>query len=166
MGYDRGDGFPFDFEPTWNPFGSKSKGKLSPRSYPIQYERKWRYSCLSAAVFDLDCMPWLKWLRVVSCGFVRELWATSSISAFWGWKASLPSVDLHTEESFGNLFKSNRNQIIFTIFQLIWNQTDTVRLLFQINWKMVNTILFRFVTKRFRLEPNGRPFGFKSIGKW
>ena len=38
MGYDRGDNFPFDFEPNGNPFGSKSKGKLSPRSYPIQCE--------------------------------------------------------------------------------------------------------------------------------
>ena len=43
------------------------------------------------------------------------------------------SEHLHTEESFGNIFKSNRNQI---------------------------------VTKCFRLEPNGRSFGFKSIGKW
>ena len=25
-GYDRGDSFPFDFEPNGNPFGSKSKG--------------------------------------------------------------------------------------------------------------------------------------------
>ena len=24
--------------------------------------------------------------------------------------------------------KSNRNQIVFTIFQLIWNQTDAIRL--------------------------------------
>ena len=40
MGYDRGDSFPFDFEPNGIPFDSKSKGKLSPRSYPIQYERK------------------------------------------------------------------------------------------------------------------------------
>ena len=47
MGYDCGDGFPFDFEPNGNPFGSKSKGKLSPRSYPIQCERKWKYSFLS-----------------------------------------------------------------------------------------------------------------------
>ena len=43
MGYDRGDSFPFDFEPN----GSKSKGKLSPRPYPIQCERKWKYSFLS-----------------------------------------------------------------------------------------------------------------------
>ena len=48
MGYDRGDCFPFDFEPNGIPFGSKSKGKLSPRSYPIQCERKWKYSFLSA----------------------------------------------------------------------------------------------------------------------
>ena len=54
MGYDRGDSFPFDFAPNGYPFGSKSKGKLSPRSYPIQCERKWKHSFLSAAfTFDL-----------------------------------------------------------------------------------------------------------------
>ena len=42
MGYDRGDSFPFDFEPN-----GKSKEKLSPRSYPIQCERKWKHSFLS-----------------------------------------------------------------------------------------------------------------------
>ena len=47
MGYDRGDSFPFDFDPNEDPFGSKSKGKLSPRSYPIQCESKWKYSFLS-----------------------------------------------------------------------------------------------------------------------
>ena len=31
---------------------------------------------------------------------------------------------LHTEESFRNLVKSNRNQIVFTIFWLIKSQTD------------------------------------------
>ena len=46
MGYDHGDSLPFDFEPNGIPFGSKSKGKLSPRSHPIQYERKWKYSFL------------------------------------------------------------------------------------------------------------------------
>ena len=44
MGSDRGDSFPFDFELNGNPFGSKSKVKLSPRSYPIQCERNWKYS--------------------------------------------------------------------------------------------------------------------------
>ena len=38
MGYDRGDSSPFDLEPNGILFGSK--GKLSPRSYPIQFERK------------------------------------------------------------------------------------------------------------------------------
>ena len=40
MGYDRGDSFPLDFEPNGIPFSSKLKGKLSPRSYPIQCERE------------------------------------------------------------------------------------------------------------------------------
>ena len=31
---------------------------------------------------------------------------------------------LHAEKYFPNLIKSNRNQIVFTIFWLIWNQTD------------------------------------------
>ena len=47
MGYDRGDSFPFDFELNGIPFDSKSKGKQSPRLYPIQCERKWKYSSLS-----------------------------------------------------------------------------------------------------------------------
>ena len=47
MGYGRGDSFPFDFEPNGFPFCSKSKGKLSPRSYPIQCERNWKYSFVS-----------------------------------------------------------------------------------------------------------------------
>ena len=48
MGYDRGDSFPFDFEPNGILFGSKSKGKLSPRSYPIKFEMKWKHSFLGA----------------------------------------------------------------------------------------------------------------------
>ena len=40
MGCDRGDSFPFDFEPN-------RLGKLSPRLYPIQFERKWNTSFLS-----------------------------------------------------------------------------------------------------------------------
>jgi len=47
MGYDRGGSFLIDFEPNGFSFGSKSKGKLSPRSYPIQCESKWKYSFLS-----------------------------------------------------------------------------------------------------------------------
>jgi len=47
MGYDCGDSFPFDFEPVGFQFGSKSEGKLSRRSYPIQRERKWNASFLT-----------------------------------------------------------------------------------------------------------------------
>ena len=47
-GSDRGDSFPFDFEPNRIPFGLKSKIKESPRSYSIQCELKWKYSFLSA----------------------------------------------------------------------------------------------------------------------
>ena len=50
MGYDRGDSFSLDFEPNGFPFGSKSKGKLSPRSYPIQFERKGNTSFLSVRI--------------------------------------------------------------------------------------------------------------------
>ena len=57
MGYDRSESFPFDFEPNGVPFGSKLKGKL-PRSYPIQYERKWKYSSVSARSEMLrHCIP-------------------------------------------------------------------------------------------------------------
>ena len=39
MRYDCGDSFPFDFEPNGIPVGSKSKEKLSPRSYPNKCEK-------------------------------------------------------------------------------------------------------------------------------
>ena len=52
MRYDRGDSFPFNSEPNGNPFGSKSKGKLSPRSYLIRCERKWKYWFLSVPYHD------------------------------------------------------------------------------------------------------------------
>ena len=35
MGYDRGDSFPFDFEPNGITFGSKLKGKPSPDHIPF-----------------------------------------------------------------------------------------------------------------------------------
>ena len=44
--------FSFRFsEPSEIAFCSKSKGKLSPRLYPIQYERKWKNSFLSVYQF-------------------------------------------------------------------------------------------------------------------
>ena len=50
MGYDRGDSFPFDFEPNGIAFSSKSNGKLSPQPYLIRFERKLKYSFLSVVV--------------------------------------------------------------------------------------------------------------------
>ena len=50
MGYNRSDSFSFDFEPNGVPFGSKSKGKLLLRSYPIQFERKCKSSFLSVGL--------------------------------------------------------------------------------------------------------------------
>ena len=40
MEYDRKISFPFGFEPNGIPFDSKSKDKLSPRSYFIQFGMK------------------------------------------------------------------------------------------------------------------------------
>ena len=36
------------------------------------------------------------------------------------------NVPSHTEKSFRNPIKSNRNQIIFTIFRLVWNNKRTL----------------------------------------
>ena len=54
MGYNRGNSFPFDFEPNGISFGLKSKGKRSPRSDPIHCERKWKYSFLSVGASSRD----------------------------------------------------------------------------------------------------------------
>ena len=67
MGYDRGDSFPFDFEPNGILFVSKSKGKLSPRSYPIQCERKWNTSFSVYRHINLA--------RFSHCLFINQ-WAT------------------------------------------------------------------------------------------
>ena len=65
MGYDHGDSFLLDSEPNGIQFGWKSKGNLSPWSYPIQCERNWRYSFISVwsrsqrddCEIMLICMP-------------------------------------------------------------------------------------------------------------
>ena len=60
MGYDHGDSFPFNFGPNGFPFASRSKGKLSSRSYPIQFDSKWKTSFLSVTHFIyqvLSCIP-------------------------------------------------------------------------------------------------------------
>jgi len=42
-----------DFELNGIPFGSKSIGKLSPRSYSIRFDRKWKFSFVSVKVDGL-----------------------------------------------------------------------------------------------------------------
>ena len=54
MGYDRDDSFPFNFEPNLNPFGSKSKGKLSPRSFPFNVKANGNI-VFSVCVTPRDC---------------------------------------------------------------------------------------------------------------
>ena len=41
MEYDRDDRFPFYFEQNTIKFNSKLEGKLSPRSFSMEFERKW-----------------------------------------------------------------------------------------------------------------------------
>ena len=152
MGYDRGDSFPFDFEPNGIPFGSKSKEKLSPRSYPIQCERNWKYSFLSVKIFSqifslhlIISFPDIKKENIVfffNLKTIRTkrriynnmvpstLRAPSLGPSSHDDKNSIPNfkqiTSMHTEKYFRNLVNSNRNQIVFTTFQ--------------INRKMVNTI--------------------------
>ena len=68
MEYDHGDSFPFDIDPNRIPFGSKLKGKLSPRSYPIQCE--WKYSFLSVQQLTPNHVPGF----IGQCGEVSISW--------------------------------------------------------------------------------------------
>ena len=50
-------------------------------------------------------------------------------------------LSTYAQRNFFKIFlNQTRNQIVFTIIRLIWIQTHNIRLLFQINRKMVNTI--------------------------
>ena len=59
--------------------------------------------------------------------------------------------NIHTEKYFRNLIKSTRNQIVFTILRLIWNQTDVRLVLNQSENGEYNLILgwFNKIPKRF-----------------
>ena len=73
MGYDRGDSFSFDFEPNGIPFGSKSKGKLSPRSHPNQCEMKWKHSFLSVRYTGVECsiVGLIKYVECNCCSLLK-----------------------------------------------------------------------------------------------
>ena len=99
MGYDRGDSFPFDFEPNGIPFGSKSKGKLSPRSYPIQFERKWKYSFLSVETRQPLGVVFPVWRKIPAgsialCDICPSEWLLS------GWHCSGWHIRAATRGSF------------------------------------------------------------------
>ena len=87
MGYDRDDSFPLDFEPNGIPFGSKSKGKLSPRSHPIQFERKWNTIFLSVAclqrVMLIGSMLQVVWRRRVRLLMYLSAFVIDRRALFW-----------------------------------------------------------------------------------
>ena len=58
---------------------------------------------------------------------------------------------IRREKSFRNIIQSNRYQIVFSIFRLIWNQRDAY-VWFQINRRMVNTVCFQVDLIRFRKD--------------
>ena len=63
---------------------------------------------------------------------------------FWNYYSSE-----FTEKSFRDIIKSNRNQIVVTI----WNvRKFGTSVWFEINWKMVNTIWFQVDSIRFRKD--------------
>ena len=81
MGSDLGDSFPFNFEPNGIPVGSKSKGRLSPRSYPIQFERKSNMSFLSV---DLRIKAYQsKNNQNLFNSFIRIAYQRHSVAASW-----------------------------------------------------------------------------------
>ena len=59
---------------------------------------------------------------------------------------------LHTKKSVRNLIKSNRDQIVLTIYRLIWNQTDVRLVLNQSGNSKYNPIRFDMtrIRKAFR----------------
>ena len=61
----------------------------------------------------------------------------------------------HTEKSFRNLVKWNRNQIVFTMHRLLWNQTG-FRLDPNQNWNQIVFTMYRLLWNQtgVRLYPN------------
>ena len=57
--------------------------------------------------------------------FIRKVYENDS----WNLDAFQANIRIHTGKHFWNLIKSNWNQIVNTIFRLIWKQTETIRLL-------------------------------------
>ena len=140
MGYDRGDSFPFDFEPNVIPFGSKSKGK-----YPIQCERNWKYSFFWCIEKKRDIAPETT---------IRSGGGNEDVSPIRNAHFTILSIvaschplvpnqkNNNRKQSYTqrNLIESNLNEIVFTIFRLIWIQTDFRSVLNQSEYGEYNLI--------------------------
>ena len=59
-------------------------------------------------------------VRIINGSLNRVVYGAGFISDFLIFKMRME----HTENYFQNFIESNRNQIVFTIFRQIWNQTD------------------------------------------
>ena len=89
------------------PFGSKSKGKLWPRSYPIQFERKWKHSFLS--VLGTQGNPDFEFLSTRNCFVEKNVVNVTFGPHGTDWKSeALPQEGfLHTDEGFvGSTYKT------------------------------------------------------------
>ena len=65
---------------------------------------------------DIIAPWWLRW-SLIEPSRCRE-------SSVWRLKSDGWRILSHTEKSFRNLIKPTRNQIVFTMHRLIWNQRD------------------------------------------
>ena len=140
MGYDRGDSFIFDLELNGFWFGSKSNGKLSPRSDPIQFERKWNTSFLSVAVSGTESRE-----NVPECNSIYFLHSTTLGINMFNMIACGDNIPSAVHVSFVSeyctyIHRERFKRIDRSFDYFVW---------FQINRKMVYTIWFRFDLIRF-----------------
>ena len=107
--------FPFDFEPNGSPFCSKSKGKLSPQSYPIQCERNWKYSFLSVDVYFVS-----QQYSVAIISFIEVL----SLQLIY---FKIYIIFFHNLIVEWNMFgNSSRNLLWFSVLAFGWNNREMI----------------------------------------
>ena len=138
MGYDRGDSFPFDFEPNEIQFGLKLKGKLSPRSSPIQFERKRKYSFLSVSETCLWC--YWKTRRLFAKVFsIAEhcpgnilLYGLTTPFRFWlnygAWDFYSGTVSYYDENFFKDFYWPKKSAKVLEKFVILLNYVDMDKL--------------------------------------
>ena len=107
---------------------------------------------------SIDVYQWISWLEY----HCQSLYAITV----------LVYLPLHTENFFRNLIMSTQNQIVFTVFPLIWNQTNVRLVLNQSEKGNYNLISrwFNKISKKFlfvyavHIDP--RIFGSISTGSF